>query len=114
MPFAGHAAVGAAWLIARITGSTPPMLRTAAGDAETWEKDSATWVRSTLGTTPAWWHEKLGTAADVEALTGPLDQSQDMTQLWAWQDVIFAHPGPPGYADIGGLVVEDPTLEVNF
>jgi predicted PhzF superfamily epimerase YddE/YHI9 len=23
---------------------------------------------------------------DVEALTGPLDSSQDMTQVWAWED----------------------------
>ena len=86
VPFAGHAAVGAAWLLGRITGSVPAKLRTAAGDAETWEKDGATWVRSTLGTTPAWWHERLRSPEEVEALTGPLDPSQDMTQLWAWQD----------------------------
>lgn len=160
VPFAGHAAVGAAWLLGRITGSVPNKLRTAAGNAETWEKDDATWVRSALGTTPAWWHERLPTAADVEALTGPLDPSQDMTQLWAWQDeaaglmrvrtfaakagipedeacgsgamrmaaalgrpltlhhgqgsVILASPGPPGYADIGGLVLEDSTANAAF
>lgn len=160
VPFAGHAAVGAAWLLGRITGSVPSKLRTAAGDADTWEKDGATWVRSTLGTTPAWWHERLGTAADVQALTGPLDPSQDMTQLWAWQDeaagivrvrtfaaragisedeacgsgamrmaaalgrpltlhhgqgsVIFTNPGPPGYADIGGFVMEDRITRVEF
>jgi predicted PhzF superfamily epimerase YddE/YHI9 len=154
VPFAGHAAVGAAWLLGRITGTVPAKLRTAAGDAKTWEKDGATWVRSSLSTTPAWWHERLRTPAEVEALTGPLDPSQDMTQLWAWEDeaagimrvrtfaaragipedeacgsgamrmaaalgrpltlhhghgsVILANPGPPGYADVGGYVAEDP------
>jgi predicted PhzF superfamily epimerase YddE/YHI9 len=160
VPFAGHAAVGAAWLLGRITGSVPATLRTAAGDAETWEKDGATWVRSALGTTPPWWHERLPTAAEVDALTGPLDPAQDMTQLWAWQDeaagimrvrtfaaragipedeacgsgamrlaaalgrpltlhhgqgsVIFTNPGPPGYADIGGLVTEISSPHAKF
>ena len=41
----------------------------AAGDAETWEKDGATWVRSTLGTTPAWWHERLPTRKRSTHLT---------------------------------------------
>jgi predicted PhzF superfamily epimerase YddE/YHI9 len=158
VPFAGHAAVGAAWLLGRITGTVPTKLRTAAGDADTWENDGATWVRSTLSTTPAWWHERLATPEDVASLTGPLDPSQDMTQLWAWEDepagimrvrtfaaragipedeacgsgamrmaaafgrrltlhhgegsLIFAHPGPPGYADIGGYVAEDELLVI--
>ena len=86
VPFAGHAAVGAAWLLGKITGTVPSKLSTAAGDAETWEKDGATWVRSSLSSTPAWWHERLPTPEDVDALTGPLDPSQNMTQLWAWED----------------------------
>lgn len=160
VPFAGHAAVGAAWLLGRITGNTPAKLRTAAGDADTWERDGATWVRSALGTTPAWWHERLPTAADVEALKGPLYPSQNMTQFWAWQDeagctirvrtfaakasmpedeacgsgamrmaaalgcaltlhhgrgsVIRTNAGPPGYADIGGLVIEDSSSYADF
>lgn len=150
VPFAGHAAVGMAWLIAQDKGAMPDMLRTGAGEAPCWVEDGITWVRSSLKTTPPWWHERLASVEAVEALSGPLIPEQDMTQLWAWQDeqagtmrvrtfvrgfedeacgtgamrmaaafgrslilnhgkgsVIHAKPGPPGYADIGGLVVED-------
>ena len=153
VPFAGHAAVGAAWILGRITGRVPEVLRTTRGDAPTWVSGSVTWVRSLLSATPPWWHERLPSPAAVEALTGPLMPEQDMTQLWAWEDeaagimrvrtfaaragtpedeacgsgamrmasafgrtltlhhgrgsVIYAKQGPPGYADIGGLVTED-------
>jgi predicted PhzF superfamily epimerase YddE/YHI9 len=102
---------------------------------------------------PPWWHERLPTPEAVEALDGPPNPAQDMTQLWAWEDegegvmrvrtfasragiaedeacgsgamrmaaafgrhltlhhgrgsVIYAKPGPPGYADIGGYTSED-------
>jgi len=153
VPFAGHAAVGVSWLLGQMTGHVPTVLRTAAGEAPTWQEDGITWVRSTLRTTPAWWHERLSGADDVEALHGPQSPLQDMTQLWAWIDepggimrvrtfaakvgvdedeacgsgamrmaaahgrsltlihgggsIIYAKPGPPGYADVGGHVVED-------
>jgi predicted PhzF superfamily epimerase YddE/YHI9 len=153
VPFAGHAAVGAAWFLRVLTGRAPTVLRTACGDVSTWEESGATWVRSALATTPPWWHERLSSVAELEAIDGPLSESQDMTQLWAWQDeqagimrvrtfasragiredeacgsgamriaaafgrsltlrhgqgsVILARPGSPGFADIGGLVVED-------
>jgi predicted PhzF superfamily epimerase YddE/YHI9 len=153
VPFAGHAAIGAAWILARLTGQTPTVLRTQGGDAPTWVTDSTTWVRATLRTTPPWWHERLPSPETVESLSGPLSPEQDMTQLWAWENeaagtirvrtfasragifedeacgtcamrmaaafgrtltlhhgrgsIIFAKPGPPGFADIGGLVTED-------
>lgn len=158
VPFAGHAAVGAAWFIAQITGECPSILRTTAEDANAWTDADGIWVRSSLAGTPAWWHERLPNASDVDALAGPLSPSQDMTQLWAWKDeaagtvrvrtfatrvgivedeacgsgamrmaaalgrrltlhhgrgsVIYARPGTPGYADVGGRVVEDEPREL--
>jgi predicted PhzF superfamily epimerase YddE/YHI9 len=153
VPFAGHAAVGGAWLLGQMTGQTPSRLTTTSSEAQTWTEGGLTWVRSTLATTPPWWHERLPNPEAVESLDGPLSPRQDMTQLWAWIDepagvmrvrtfasragitedeacgsgamrmaaafgrrlvlhhgrgsIIYAKPGPPGYADIGGYVTED-------
>jgi predicted PhzF superfamily epimerase YddE/YHI9 len=86
VPFAGHAAVGAAWTIARLTGQHPEALHMPGGDAPTWAHPDGVWVRASLALTPPWWHERLADAARVDALTGPLSPAQDMTQLWAWID----------------------------
>jgi predicted PhzF superfamily epimerase YddE/YHI9 len=86
VPFAGHAAVGAAWFLAQLTGGVPKVLRTAGGNAPVWIDREVAWVRSSLASTPPWWHERLSSPQEVEALTGPLSPSQDMTQLWAWED----------------------------
>jgi predicted PhzF superfamily epimerase YddE/YHI9 len=158
VPFAGHAAIGAAWAIARMLGHVPRVLRTPAIEAQVWIDGPLTWVRAPLAGTPPWWHERLPTPEAVEGLTGPLSPEQDMTQLWSWIDedqgvmrvrtfasrvgldedeacgtgamrmaaafgrpltlrhgrgsLIFAAPGPPGYADIGGYVAEDVPRQV--
>ncbi len=152
--FAGHAAVGAAWLLRGLIGGTVDTLHGRDGRIETWTTDDVTWVRSELRTTPPWWHERLESAEAIESLHGPQDVSQEHTQLWAWTDksagqlrartfaaawgipedeangsgcmrlaaalglslrivhgkgsVIYAKPGKPGWADVGGRVVEDP------
>jgi predicted PhzF superfamily epimerase YddE/YHI9 len=86
VPFAGHAAVGAAWFLAQVTSRMPDFLRAAGGVAPVWTEGGITWVRSSLASTPPWWHERLSSPAEVDALTGPLAPVQDMTQLWAWED----------------------------
>ncbi|MBS9533666.1 PhzF family phenazine biosynthesis protein [Mycobacterium sp. M1] len=86
LPFAGHPAVGAAWLIARETGRTPTALDTPGGPVPTWAEGETVWVRGRLAATPPWWQERLPDAVAVAALTGPLSPEQDATQLWAWQD----------------------------
>jgi len=87
VPFAGHAAVGAAWVLNQLNGTTSDVLKTAnGGDAPTWTTGNITWVRSALASTPPWWHERLSTPEMVDALVGPLSPEQDMTQLWAWVD----------------------------
>lgn len=86
LPFAGHPAVGAAWLLSRQRGSVVTVLNTRAGPVPTWHRDEQVWVRGSLGSTPPWWHERLPTASAVTQLRGPLNPNQDATQLWAWQD----------------------------
>jgi predicted PhzF superfamily epimerase YddE/YHI9 len=160
IPFAGHAAVGAAWLLGIVRGTEVQSLQGPEGHIRTWTDDHATWVRSELKSTPPWWHERLPDAAAIEALTGPQDSAQEHTQLWAWLDetagrirsrtfasawgipedeangsgcmrlaaalgrrievihgkgsVIFAKPGIPGWADVGGRVVEDALRTVEY
>jgi predicted PhzF superfamily epimerase YddE/YHI9 len=86
LPFAGHPVIGAAWAIARQTGRVPSELRPPAGPVATWQDGPVTWLTARLAGTPPWWHERLSSAAAVDALAGPLSPAQDMTQLWAWED----------------------------
>ncbi|MFD6388602.1 hypothetical protein [Nocardia sp. NPDC060259] len=154
--FAERSLIGAAWVLARELGYQPRYLQTATEMIRTWNEEGVVWIRGPLASTPPWWHERLDTAVEIEALTAPLPPQQDATQLWAWQDeaagiararafatrfetmedeacgsasmrlaavlgrrltinhgegsVIFAEPGPPGTADIGGWVVSDGPL----
>ncbi|MEV8375291.1 PhzF family phenazine biosynthesis protein [Kribbella sp. NPDC056861] len=86
LPFAGHPAVGAAWILHRELGKAPDVLRVPAGEVPTWQDVDDVWVRGPLASTPPWWHERLESASAVDALTGPLVPEQDATQLWAWED----------------------------
>ncbi|WBQ06790.1 PhzF family phenazine biosynthesis protein [Kribbella sp. CA-293567] len=86
LPFAGHPAVGAAWIVGRELGEAPAVLRVAAGEVDTWQDGADVWVRGPLASAPAWWHERLESAEAVDKLTGPLVPEQDATQLWAWED----------------------------
>ena len=82
--FAGHPAVGAAWLLAE-TGRPIPLLRLRAGDAPVRHDGDLTWVRARA----EWIHpirlQQLPSGAAVEA-----DPGQPMGEpgryVWAWLD----------------------------
>jgi predicted PhzF superfamily epimerase YddE/YHI9 len=160
LPLAGHPLVGAAWLLGRVSGGHPQTLRPPGGDVASWQESGRVWIRGPLAATPAWWHERLPSAAAVAALTGPQSSVQDLVQVWAWEDadagvvrarvfaarygipedeacgsasmrlaaalgrrvtirhgngsVVLAQPGPPGFAEVGGLVVEDALRTINL
>ncbi len=84
LAFAGHPAVGTAWLLAEV-GSPVDTLRPPAGDVATWSADGLRWVRARA----AWIHpityEELASAAAVEALDGP-PAGQGSYYPWAWLD----------------------------
>jgi predicted PhzF superfamily epimerase YddE/YHI9 len=86
LPFAGHPAVGAAWVANRELGKAPDVLRVPGGEVKTWQDGDDVWVRGPLASAPPWWHERLDSAEAVDQLTGPLAPEQDATQLWAWED----------------------------
>ncbi|WP_322756652.1 PhzF family phenazine biosynthesis protein [Frankia sp. Cas3] len=109
LPFAGHPAVGAAWMIARLTGAHPEVLRMPGGDAATWTDQDGVWVRAPLAITPPWWHERLTSAEQVDALTGPINPAQEMTQVWAWQDEITGTVRARTFAGRLGIVEDEAT-----
>ncbi|WP_322761278.1 PhzF family phenazine biosynthesis protein [Frankia sp. Cr2] len=109
LPFAGHPAVGAAWMIARLTGAHPEVLRMPGGDAATWTDQDGVWVRAPLAITPPWWHERLTSAEQVDALTGPINPAQEMTQVWAWQDETTGTVRARTFAGRLGIVEDEAT-----
>ncbi|MCK9875578.1 PhzF family phenazine biosynthesis protein [Frankia sp. Ag45/Mut15] len=159
VPTAGDALVGAAWLIARLLGGHPAVLRLAGGDAVSWQDQGRVWTRTALTGVTGWTHRQVGSPAEVEQLTLPRPEQDDLVQVWAWLDeqagvvrarafgerhgvaedeacgsasmllaarlerrltirhgigsIVLAGPGPEGFADIGGLVVEDETLHID-
>jgi predicted PhzF superfamily epimerase YddE/YHI9 len=84
LPFAGHPTVGAAWLLAREHGDAPP-LRTPAGVVQTSVDGDAATVTAEVEWAPPFEWEQLGSAAEVEALAGPLDE-RGIVGYWAWLD----------------------------
>jgi predicted PhzF superfamily epimerase YddE/YHI9 len=84
VPYAGHAAVGAAWWRAR-NGLAPPALRLSCGVCTTAELQGLTWVSARTAWCPSWRHVRLDQASDITSLTGP-PQGHDAVQVWAFED----------------------------
>jgi predicted PhzF superfamily epimerase YddE/YHI9 len=84
LPFAEHPTVGAAWLLAT-QGQPPSALRTPAGVVDVRLDGDRTFVAADPSWSPAFeWH-RLGSAAAVDALTGP-PATGDLVGAWAWLD----------------------------
>jgi predicted PhzF superfamily epimerase YddE/YHI9 len=84
LPFAGHPAVGTAWLLAR-EGSAPPLLRPPAGEVEVRFDGELTFVAAQADWSPRWELLQLGTPAEVEALDGPPPEIE-LAYYWAWEE----------------------------
>jgi predicted PhzF superfamily epimerase YddE/YHI9 len=82
--FAGHPAVGTAWLL-RQRGFPVSALRVQAGEAAVRYEDDAAFVAGRPEWGPPWEFVELGSPAEVEALDGPPD-GHDLAGAWAWLD----------------------------
>ncbi len=82
--FAGHPAVGAAWLLAR-ERQPVERLRVAAGEAPVRYEDDLSFVSALPEWGPPWEFEQLGDRAEVEALDGA-PPGRDLVVAWAWVD----------------------------
>jgi predicted PhzF superfamily epimerase YddE/YHI9 len=84
LDFAGHPAVGTAWLLAE--HRTPvETLRVAAGEAAVRYDGGASFVAGRPDWGPPWELEQLDSADEVEALDGP-PGGHDLIAPWAWVD----------------------------
>jgi predicted PhzF superfamily epimerase YddE/YHI9 len=84
LDFAGHPAVGTAWLL-RQRGVSVPALRVQAGEAAVRYEGGDAFVSARPEWGPPWEFVELGSPAAVEALDGPPD-SHDLAGAWAWLD----------------------------
>jgi predicted PhzF superfamily epimerase YddE/YHI9 len=86
--FAGHAAVGAASYLCDLLKIDTNTISGRDGSFHVFREKplGLVWVESDLSSTPPWWHERVESAAELEALNSPMDPSQGHTQLWAWID----------------------------
>ena len=87
LPFAGHPAVGTAWLLAR-EGHAVPVLRPPAGEVEVRVEGELTFVAARAEWSPPWELIELGDPAEVERLAGPPEGREDEIYLWAWVDEV--------------------------
>lgn len=86
IPFAGHAAVGAADHISRQGNRSITQLIGRDGNIDIQESDGIVWVSVNLKSTPPWMIERVASPRELEALDGPMDPSQGYTVLWSWID----------------------------
>jgi predicted PhzF superfamily epimerase YddE/YHI9 len=82
--FAGHPAVGTAWLL-REHGFSVPALRVQAGQAPVRYENGDAFVSARPEWGPPWEFVELDSPAEVEALDGP-PRGHDLAGAWAWLD----------------------------
>jgi predicted PhzF superfamily epimerase YddE/YHI9 len=84
LDFAGHPAVGAAWLLAE--EHTPvETLRVPAGELEVRYEEGRAFVLARPEWGPPWEWERLGSPQEVDSLDGP-PRGHDLLGAWAWLD----------------------------
>jgi predicted PhzF superfamily epimerase YddE/YHI9 len=84
LPFAGHPLVGAAWLLAG-EGFGVPVLRPPAGEVPVRFEGGLAFISGRPEWAPDFEHVRLGSPAEVDALTGP-PEGHDLAGAWAWED----------------------------
>ncbi|MEV0782575.1 PhzF family phenazine biosynthesis protein [Streptomyces sp. NPDC050423] len=79
LPFAGHPLVGAAWLL------DLEVLELSVGEVFARQDGEFTWITARPEWAPPRTLERYGSAAEVEALTGP-PPGEGWLYAWAWED----------------------------
>ncbi|MEV6142693.1 PhzF family phenazine biosynthesis protein [Streptomyces sp. NPDC051992] len=79
LPFAGHPLVGAAWLL------DLEVLELPVGEVFARQDGEFTWITARPEWAPPRTLERYGSAAEVEALTGP-PPGEGWLYVWAWED----------------------------
>ncbi|MEU8701562.1 PhzF family phenazine biosynthesis protein [Streptomyces sp. NPDC091387] len=79
LPFAGHPVVGAAWLL------DLEVLELSVGEVFARQDGEFSWITARPEWAPPRTLERYGSAAEVEALTGP-PPGEGRLYVWAWED----------------------------
>jgi predicted PhzF superfamily epimerase YddE/YHI9 len=85
LPFAGHPAVGTAWLLER-EGRPVPVLRPPAGEVGVRREGELTFVAARAEWSPPWKLIELADAASVATLREPAPEDGLLSYYWAWED----------------------------
>ncbi|MCX4677731.1 PhzF family phenazine biosynthesis protein [Streptomyces sp. NBC_01433] len=100
LPFAGHPLVGTAWLL------DLEVLELAVGDVFARQDGEFTWITARPAWAPPRILERYGSAAEVEALTGP-PPGEGWVYVWAWEDEAAGRVRARAFPRRGDGIVED-------
>jgi predicted PhzF superfamily epimerase YddE/YHI9 len=106
LPFAGHPAVGTAWLLAHL-GEPVQALRVPAGELEVSYEGDATFVAAQPEWAPPFEYVQLGAPANVKALNGPPGSGN--TYAWAWIDEAAGTIRARAFVPEAGIVEDEAT-----
>ena len=82
LPFAGHPAVGTAWLL------KANLLRLPAGEVHAWPEGDLTWIAGRPEWAPEFEHIQLDSPEEIDGLSG---MDGDLPAAWAWEDETAGH-----------------------
>ncbi|MFI8810656.1 MULTISPECIES: PhzF family phenazine biosynthesis protein [unclassified Streptomyces] len=100
LPFAGHPLVGAAWLL------DLEVLEPAVGEVFARQDGEFTWITARPEWAPPRILERYGSAAEVDALTGP-PPGEGLLYVWAWEDEAAGRVRARAFPRRGDGIVED-------
>ncbi|MFJ8392087.1 PhzF family phenazine biosynthesis protein [Streptomyces sp. NPDC094144] len=100
LPFAGHPLVGAAWLL------DLEILELEVGEVFARQDGEFSWITARPEWAPPRTLEQYGSAAEVEALTGP-PSGEGRLYVWAWEDEAAGRIRARAFPRRGDGIVED-------
>ncbi|MFJ1895245.1 MULTISPECIES: PhzF family phenazine biosynthesis protein [unclassified Streptomyces] len=100
LPFAGHPLVGAAWLL------DLEILELEVGEVFARQDGEFSWITARPEWAPPRTLEQYGSAAEVEALTGP-PSGEGRLYVWAWEDEAAGRIRARAFPRRGDGIIED-------
>ncbi|MFE6662386.1 PhzF family phenazine biosynthesis protein [Streptomyces sp. NPDC057697] len=100
LPFAGHPLVGVAWLL------DLEVLELPVGEVFARQDGEFSWITARPEWAPPRTLERYGSAAEVEALTGP-PPGEGWLYAWAWEDEAAGRVRARAFPRRGDAIVED-------
>jgi predicted PhzF superfamily epimerase YddE/YHI9 len=106
LPFAGHPAVGTAWLLAEL-GSPLETLRPPVGEVRVRTADGVTWISGLPEWSPPFEYRQLSTPAEVRALEG--SEGSKNAYAWAWIDEAAGTIRARSFVPAAGIAEDEAT-----